>query len=114
LAKLHTNIYTKCQHNRKNRGRLSDNSRSKYGKENIKNPFQKQLSVTEKQNVLPSVRYGFRQGKNTLHILTQLVTDVWWSFKSGQLIEAVFLDIEKGYDHSKYYMIYDYISAKQK
>jgi hypothetical protein len=51
--------------------------------------FKRLLLFTEKQNVLPPMQYGFRQGKSMLDIVMHLVTNMWRSFKRRQLTESV-------------------------
>jgi hypothetical protein len=45
----------------------------------------KLLLLTRKQNILPTMQYGCRQGKRMLDIVTCLVTNIRESFKSRHL-----------------------------
>jgi hypothetical protein len=61
-----------------------DNNHSKYGKENKKEKILLSKKEKKRKKELPSMQYGLRQGKNTLDILTYLVPNLYWSFKSRQ------------------------------
>lgn len=60
--------------------------------------------------ILPNSQFGFRRGRSCDHCIIILNTDIYKSFIKGQVLGAVFLDIEGAYDNVDLYKLFQIIN----